>query len=298
MKKIKNVITKMKSSCQSTWRFICKITRRFVKWLLKISNIFRRELRSNLKSLLIWTFSIVAILVVASLEFAAFRGNVELLESMESFAVFFQALGVEITDLSTPEGFVSLESVYLYIPLAIYGTLLGGSIISKEERDKTAEYLFTLPVSRSKVLVSKIFVAVFYNIVINLLVIIATLLTYAQYSPTAAFYDFLFNLSIGLFGTQMVFMSIGMLMAATLKQYKKSGAVTLGIVIGTYFLFVLTGFTDKIDFLRFFTPFKYFAAKDMLNGTYYIEYILISIAIVITGIVGLFVFYRRRDLNI
>ncbi len=287
MSKIKKLFSKIKSSCKRTWAFISKET-----------NVTRRELRSNFKSFLIWTLALVAILAVASMEFAAFVGNTDLLESMESFAAVFRAFGVEITDLSTAEGFVSLESVYLYVPLAIYAALLGGSIVSKEERDKTAEYLFTLPVSRTKVLISKVFVGVFYNIVINICVIVATLLTYLHFSPTTAFYQFLGHLSIGLIGTQMVFLAIGMLMAAALKQYKKSGAATLGIVLGTYFLFMLIGLTDKIDFLRFFTPFKYFAAGDMLSGTYHLEYIIISIGIFISGIVGLFVFYRRRDLNI
>ncbi|MCF7931215.1 MAG: ABC transporter permease [Acholeplasmataceae bacterium] len=294
MKKIKKILSIIKSSVVKVWGYVVRAWR----FTLKTTNVIRREIVANFRSWLIWTVSLIAVLVVASLEFAAFVGNDSLLESMASFAAFFKALGVEITDLSTPEGFVSLESVYLYIPLAIYGALLGGTLISKEERDKTAEYLFTLPVSRTKVIISKIVVGVFYNILVNLFVVIATYLTYLRFSPTQAFTEFLINLSIGLIGTQMVFMAIGMLLASTMKQYKKSGAATLGIVIGTYFLFVLIGFTDKIDFLRFFTPFKYFAAGDMLNGIFHLEYIIISISIFIVGLSGLFIFYRRRDLNI
>ncbi|MFH0767676.1 MAG: ABC transporter permease subunit [Bacillota bacterium] len=261
-------------------------------------NIIKRELKSNLKSLLIWIIALVSITILASWEFEAFRGNTELVDAMESFAALFNALGIQITDLSLPEGFLSLESIYFYIPLAIYAALLGSSIISKEERDKTAEYLFTLPVTRKKVLVSKVIVAVLYNIILNLCVVLGAIVAYIRFSPSDAFYKFILYLSIGLIFIQLVFMSMGMLLASVLKQYKKSGAAILAYVLGSYLLFVLIGFAEKIDFLKYITPFKYFEASDMLKGTIHLEYVIISIAIIISSIMGLFIFYRRRDLYI
>ncbi len=261
-------------------------------------NIIKRELRANLKSFIIWFVTLSGLAYVASMEYVAFRDSENLMESMQSFVALFEALGLQVTNLATPEGFLSFECIYFYIPLGIYAALLGSSLISKEERDKTAEYLFTLPVTRMKVLVSKVIVGIFYNIAINVLVVTGAMLTYMRFSPTQAFYEFIGYLSIGLIFTQLVFMSVGMFLASIMKQYKKSGAATLGYVMGSYLLYVLIGFIDKLDFIKYIIPFKYFESSDMLTGTFHLEYIIISIAIVISGIVGLFYFYRRRDLYI
>jgi len=189
-------------------------------------------------------------------------------------------------------------SIYFYIPLSIYAAMLGSSIISKEERDKTAEYLFTLPVTRHQVLTSKVIVVFINNIILNLILVAGTILVYLRFSPSEAFFNFMIYLSIGLIFTQIVFLAIGMFLAAVLKQYKKSSGVTVGIVMGSYLLFVLIGLSDKIDFLKYFTPFKYFEVADMQNGNIRIEFVIISAAIAIAGVAGLFYFYRRRDLYI
>jgi ABC-2 type transport system permease protein len=261
-------------------------------------NIFIREFKANLKSLIIWAILLVLIVYGASFEFEAFVGNASFMEVMESFSAIFTALGIPFSNLSEPEGFVSLMSIYFYIPLSIYAAMLGSSIISKEERDKTAEYLFTLPVTRHQVLTSKVIVVFINNIILNLILVAGTILVYLRFSPSEAFFNFMIYLSIGLIFTQIVFLAIGMFLAAVLKQYKKSSGVTVGIVMGSYLLFVLIGLSDKIDFLKYFTPFKYFEVADMQNGNIRIEFVIISAAIAIAGVAGLFYFYRRRDLYI
>ncbi|MBN2299748.1 MAG: ABC transporter permease subunit [Acholeplasmataceae bacterium] len=277
---------------------IGRLLLKIMKWLHKQLNIVLREMKSNLKSLIIWTLALVFITAVASWEFEAFVGNDYLMDTLETFEALFQAMGIQITDLSTPEGFLSLESIYFYIPLAIYAGLLGSSIISKEERDKTAEYLFTLPVTRKKVIISKIVVAFLFNLLLNLAVILGALIVYTRFSPSEGFYSFLWHLSLGIFLIQLIFMSVGMLFAAIMKQYKKSGAAVLAYVMGSYLLFVLIGLTDKIDFIKYVTPFKYFEASEMLTGNIELKFVLITLGIVISSIIGLFVFYRRRDLYI
>ena len=38
----------------------------------------------------------------------------------------------------------------------VHAAMLGADIISKEERDKTAEFLFVKPISRNKIIISKL----------------------------------------------------------------------------------------------------------------------------------------------
>lgn len=261
-------------------------------------NIIIREIKSNLKGFIIWVASLSSIFIMASFEYEAFAGSEEIANAMESFDFLFNAIAGGAVDFTTPEGYLSLVSIYIYLPLAIYSGLLGSNIISKEERDKTAEYLFTLPVKREKVLISKIVVAIFYTIITTILLMVVTYFAFGRLGTSTAYNAFVFNMTIGVLITQIIFMSIGMLLSSILTQYKKSGSITIGILMGTFMLNVLIGLTDKIDFLKYITPFKYFSIDMMMIGEFKLVFILLSIAIVSASIGGVFYFYKKRDLFI
>ena len=144
-------------------------------------NIIKRELRANLKALVIWALSLTAILALASTEFGVFLDNPDIVEAMTQFDDMMVAIGGSISNMNTPEGFLSLMSIYLYLPVSIYGALLGSSIISKEERDKTAEYLYTLPITRNQVLARKIIAALIYQVLFVSYVILACIVIYLRY---------------------------------------------------------------------------------------------------------------------
>ena len=177
-------------------------------------NILKRELKANLKSFLIWFIPLSLIMYIVTFEFESFYGNAELIDSFASFEFLFQALGVSISNITTPEGYISLLSLYIYLPLTIYSGLLGSDIISKEEKNKTAEYLFSLPVKRQKVIGSKLIVALIYSLLINVLLLLVVCLSYLRFDRSSNYFTFLFNMSIGVFLTQLIFLGLGMVLSA------------------------------------------------------------------------------------
>lgn len=261
-------------------------------------NIIIHELKSNLISLILWTAALVTIIFLVSFEFAVFQGNEQIQEFMDSplFQQFYQALGAGAVSIMTPEGFLSLLSIYIYVPLSIHAGLLGAGIISKEEKNKTAEYLFTLPVSRMQVLLSKFIAGLIYVILGNLIVIGSALIIFSRFETSPEYYQFLRNLSIGVFATQLIFYAIGLGLASILKDYKRSGSITVGVLLGTYMISVLSNMVEEANFLRFVSPFRYFSSTEMIENEFSLSYIIISILIISVGITSLFYFYRKRDL--
>ncbi|MCK4552528.1 MAG: ABC transporter permease subunit, partial [Tenericutes bacterium] len=193
-------------------------------------NIILHELKSNLKSFIIWTVSLCLLFFVASFEFEMFQNNPAINQAFDDFGYLFNALG-GISDLTTAEGYLALISIYIYVPLGIYSALLGSRIISKEEQKRTAEYLFTLPVSRTKVITSKLVVSVTYTIIIDILAMLVCLYSFGRFAESPeTFGAFIFNLGVGVLLTQIIFLSIGLLLSSVLKNYKKSGGITVGFV--------------------------------------------------------------------
>lgn len=263
-------------------------------------NIIKRELRAHMKSLLIWCGCIIAIVMVMMSEFSAYYNNPEMGKILDTMPkALMDAFSMNGANLTTVSGFVSLTSVYFYITLAIYAVLLGSSIISKEERDKTVEFFLTLPISRQKIIAGKWISAVTNCILINAVTGLTLYATTAKYEPGIEFNKFLLLMLLAMFIIQMIFLSIGMFLAAITKRYRKSGTYSVSILLVAYFLSVLIGMSEKIDFLKYITPFKYFETNNILQkGSLDVVFLLISLGIIAAATAGIFVFYPKRDLHI
>jgi len=175
----------------------------------------------------------------------------------------------------------------------------GSDIISKEERDKTVEFSLVLPVSRSQVITAKALAALVNCIGFVLITWIVSIIAVQQYNPDKAFFDFLALEMQAMFVLEMIFLAIGLLLGCAMKHYKRSGSTAVAIILTTYFLSILSGMEEKLDFLKYLTPFKYFDAGNMFRtGQMESIYLIISICIVLVCVFGAYWIYNRRDLYI
>ena len=229
-------------------------------------NIVKRELQSNLKSMIIWGFAIAFLVTVWMIEYESFAGNPAIDDFMAAMPQgMLAALGMQDLTLGSLNGFVGSISLYLYLLLGIQAVLLGSSIISKEERDRTGEYLFSLPISRSKVIVGKTISAIVNLAILNIITLISMILSTMTYDKEENFYRFIGVTFVSLFIIQMIFLSIGMFVSAVNKRHKKSGNISVGILMITFLISSLINMVDRVDFLKYITPFKYFEASYILN---------------------------------
>ncbi|MBN1139998.1 MAG: ABC transporter permease subunit, partial [Anaerolineae bacterium] len=112
-------------------------------------NIFVRELKANLKSLIIWSVIVILFIVMGVSKFSAYYNNPEMLAIFDAMPPqLVKAMEFEALDLTTLNGFIGLMFTYYALLLGIAATMWGSDVISKEERDKTVEFALTLPVTR------------------------------------------------------------------------------------------------------------------------------------------------------
>ena len=119
------------------------------------------------------------------------------------------------------------------------------------------------------------------------------------YKPDQAFYNYLMLEMEAMFMIELIFLAIGLLLGCAMKQYKRSGSTAVAIILVTYFLSVISGMQSNLDFLKYFTPFKYFDAAAMLqSGKLDLTYLLLSAAIVVVCVATAYWTYNKRDLYI
>ena len=263
-------------------------------------NIFVRELKANLKSLVIWSVIVILFVTVGISKFSAYAGNPEMLAILDAMPpALLSAFNLRAFNLTTISGFVGVTFTYFALLLSIAAAMWGSDIISKEERDKTVEFSLTLPVTRSRVVTAKGLAALVNCIGLLLITWGATLVSAVQYQPDSDFYRFLRLCMLALFVTQLIFLSTGIFLGCAMKQYRRAGSVAVSLLLGTYFLSILAGLRANLKFLCYFTPFKYFDPGVLLRESRLdVTFVGLSLAIILVSMVGAYLTYARRDLYI
>ncbi len=263
-------------------------------------NIFLRELKANLKSLLIWSAIIILLIFMAVTKFSAFAGDPEMLKMLDSMPpALLDALSMRAFNLTTLSGFYGIMFIYFGLMGAIAAAMWGSDIISKEERDKTVEFSLVLPVSRSRVITAKALAALVNCFAFVLITWVVSLVGVRSYNPDQAFHDFLALEMQAMLAIELIFLAIGLLLGCAMKQYKLSGSTAVAIILVTYFMSIISVMQENLDFLKYFTPFKYFDAGELFrSGKMDITYLLLSAAIIVVCVAAAYWIYSKRDLYI
>ena len=176
-------------------------------------NIFLRELRANLKSLLIWSGIVILLIIMAVAKFQAFAGDPQTIKMLDSMPKqLLDAFGLRAFNMTTLSGFYGVMFVYFGLMGAIAAALWGSDIIAKEQRDKTVEFSLVLPVSRNRVVTAKALAALVNCVIFVLVTWGAVAGRGPLVQPDQAFYGYLALQMQALFAIELIFLAVGLLL--------------------------------------------------------------------------------------
>ena len=253
-----------------------------------------------MRSLIIWGGIVILLVVLRISEFSVYEGNPEMLAVLDEIPpAMLEAFNLTAFNLTTLSGFFGVLFTYFALIASISAAMWGSDIISKEERDKTVEFSLTLPVTRSRVVTEKTLAALVNCIGVLLITWGISLIVSAQYQPDGEFYTFLRLSMLALFIMQLIFLAVGVFLGCAMKHYRRASSVAVALLLGTYFLSVISGLHENLEFLKYLSPFKYFDPSLLLHESR-IEptFLLLSTAIIAVSMVGAYLTYSRRDLYI
>lgn len=264
-------------------------------------NVFMREMKANRKALIIWCIGVLLMVASGMGKYAGFSGSGQSINDL--LAQMPQSLkaimGMGTFDLTTATGFYGVLFIYLAMMATIHATMLGADIISKEERDKTAEFLFLKPISRTRIITLKLSASLVNIIIFNLVTFVSSILMVQKYSKGEAIIGGITRLMLGMFILQFIFLLIGTAIAAVSKHPKTAPSLATGILLLTFILSIAIDMNSRIENLKYLTPFKYFDAKNLLNTRGFEPvYVILSAVIIAVLLRATYVFYKSRDLNV
>ena len=251
--------------------------------------IYLFELRQNIVSIAIWALSIAGFILFYMMFFPMFADDASLIDMMiENFPPeFLAAFGMNSElPMNTVIGYFSLTYSFTYIIIAIHASMQGFGILSKEERELTADFLFTKPISRSTIFFSK-----FLSTCTNLLIINIFTWFGQDYSFE---HVYVLLLSLPLF--QLFFVGIGMLVSVLVRKIKSVLPYAMGVSFGLYTMQSLASMLDS-DFMSYFSPYSYFEpSKILVSGGYDIPQFILAIIIITSTITASYFLYLRRNI--
>lgn len=265
-------------------------------------NIYRKELNDQKKSLIFWSLGILLFLVVGMSKHQGFSSNdgATLIDILNTLPAGISAVfGTDVIDLTSIMGFFSIMVLYLSVLLGVHAVLISTNIITKEETDKTAEFLFAKPISRRFILTSKLMAALTSMVILNIVTAICSVWIISIYNKGDSITSDILFVMPAILLIQLLFLMVGIAVATVSNRPKKAGMAAALVLLVTFIISALVDITDKLDYLKYVTPFKYFDAKVLLTEhSYDATYLTLTAIIIVILTAVSFISLKRKDLSI
>ncbi len=257
-------------------------------------NIYLHELKATYKNALIWLLSIIGLTLFLTAFYPTFS------KEMDDFTAILNnlpeamriAFGLNPDTMSTILGYFAFMMTFVYICASIQAMIMGLSNLSREIRERTADFLLTKPITRIKVVTSKILPSLTLITLSNIIYLIVFYLILLSFADKAFAFDTYLLLALATFFLQLIFFALGTILSVIIPKIKTALPISLGIVFGIYLLSTFTG-----DKLKYFMPFKYFEVTEiLLKNQYELKYMIITIAFICVSMGATYIIYKKKDI--
>ncbi len=212
---------------------------------------------------MIWTISIGFFVAICVFMYPEMENEMESVNDMfSSMGAFTAAFGMDRLNFGTLIGFYAVEcGNILGIGGAFFASLIGIGALAKEEKERTAEFLLTHPVSRMRVISEKLAAVMIQILILNIVIYILSIASIAAIGEGIPWNEIaLLHLSYFLIQIELAGICFG------ISAFLRHGGLGIGLGIATvmYFLNIVANISESAEFLKYITPFGYAEGADII----------------------------------
>ena len=217
--------------------------------------LFFHELKRNKISLIIWSAVLSFMLAVCIIIYPEMSLQMnEMTDLFSNMGAFSEAFGMDNLNFGEFMGYFGIEcGNTLGLGGAIFASLAGISALSKEEKDKTVDFLLTHPISRIKIAFQKLL-----SVLAQIFILNFSVFATCSLSTLAIGEKITADFSLILLSFLILQLEISIITFALSGILKKAG---MPIGFATAFLFYFAGLfsnlMDSLKAVKYFTPFSY-----------------------------------------
>ena len=262
-------------------------------------NIYLFELKKLFKSLLVWTASIFAVLILLMVFFypAMMEGKKELVEIFSNYPPeMLRAVGLDLDKLFSYEGFYIFTYMYIGLLAAMMAVSVSLQAFAREKRAKCTDFLLAKPVSRHEIFAAKFMACLTVVLIFNLLYVCLVIWNYWFETAALDFSGTFFLLLISPFLTQLVFVSLGTFYAVFAKKVRTIAGTATAFGFAA---FLLSGLEEMLGetWINYFAPLQYFNPSFVFDtGSFDLHLVIMGAAVFTVGMTLAFFRYRNQDI--
>ena len=259
--------------------------------------IIKNELRLSRKLLVVWMGVVLLLCGFAYFEYLSLRDSLEdLAQLVGSFPKILTIM------FGISEGVQSVFGwygcIYYWVSFLTngYAVYLGVSCIAKEDRQGTAEYLFTKPVSRGRIVTAK---AIAGGCNLLILAAFSGLCNYfTAVLPLGGLEreGAVFTTTTGLFLTEITLFALSFFSSAMTRSYKRAVRWGAVLLIGFYGIYIAAGYTG-ISILNYLTPLRYFDVYAVAKGGLGFSFVLTAAAAIAISLEGAKKIWSEKEIR-
>ncbi len=262
-------------------------------------NIYAHELGMYRKSIIVWSLSMAALIMLFMTFYPTFSAETQLLvQLMENYPEeLLKAFGMNSAiSLSTVLGFFTFIFAFVQLCVAIQASNYGFHFLSVEERELTADFLMSKPVSRTRIIMNK-FLAAFTALTITNIWIWAATFGSIQLFRDGNEYEArnlaLLLVSITFF--QLFFLTVGMVISVSVRKVRSVLSYSMALAFGLYVLNALRAVVGG-KALGLLSPFYHYDPGYILtNGTFDVALLILNICVIVAaGVAGYYLYLKRN----
>lgn len=258
--------------------------------------VFKKEMKYSLKSLVIWTCSVAFMMAACIMMFPEMKNEMDNVSSMFSnMGGFTAAFGMDRLSFGELMGFYGIECGNIIgIGGGFFAALAGISVLASEEKEHTAEFLLTHPISRSSVVFQKLTAVITQIIILNIVSAAVSMGSALAIGESLQIRNFmLLHAAYLIMQIQIACICFGV--SAFIKR--GSTGAGLGIALILYFMNLVSNISSQGEFLRYITPYSYSEASSIISESALdTRLILIGCIYSAAGIAAAFIKYIRKDI--
>ena len=259
--------------------------------------LLRHELRRGRLAFIIWSGVLSFILAVCVFVYPQMKSEMaQLSDAVSSMGALTEAFGMDRMDISTLLGYYAIEcGNTLSLGGALFAALTAVNMLSKEERDRTAEFLLTHPITRTRVVWEKL-AALFIEILLMNLAIAAVSALSVLIVGEEILWKKFFLIHLAMLLLQLEIAGICFGISAFLRG--GSAAIGLGVAVLFYVMNLFANITEKAEFLKWLTPFAYCDGGSIVaDGKLDWPKVAIGLGIAAAAVIAAFWYYPRKDIH-
>ncbi len=262
--------------------------------------MFKREIKINLKSFIIWTTILIGLFLIVFLIYPSITNSKNMDMLNEIIKIFpeevLKAFNMDISSIDSAFGWLKTEGfVFILLITGMYSGILGSNILLKEENDKTIEYLNSVPVTRKNIVISKVLCGLLYII---LMLVIIGIFNFVGLNFSGEFDRKLYILlSVTPLFSSIVIFSICLFLSTFTHKTKKMLGISIGIVFASYFFNILSEIGESTAFLKYVSIFTLADIRNVIvNISINPIMIILSLLITLIFIILSIIHYERKEL--